>query len=462
MTTIRALRCPGAKMKEQFSEFSPSNEVDFASLWRNAHFVIDTNVLLNLYRYQSKTRDELLNMLEKLSSQMWIPHYVALEFQRKRLTVIAEQNRKFKEVREVANSVRKKLTADFDEMKLAQRHSLIDPTPLVEGFNKLADDFLAKLQETEEQQQSLTGDDPIKSRIESIFEGRVGPKPNSQADIDAAYKDARNRYTKEIPPGYKDVNKGSREFYYDGIIYAEQYGDYLIWKQILDFARAQKIENLVFVTDDAKEDWWWIINSNGPKTLGPRPELVSEAKILGGIKTFKMYKPAKFSEYSNTHFEATISPESITEIKDIARNLLDSKDSIVTSSRKRLLAEEATGRWIERNHKILDKNRNGFPDYITLEEDKVVGYEIRYLEGSLDFRSKAQKLETLARRFVSAGKADRINFVWSCENEHSADKMYEYVFTLPKTRKVGHIIGVVHSNDGGQMEFTPIFEFSEF
>ncbi len=44
-----------------------------------ALFVFDTNVLLNLYRYQSGTRDELLNVLAQLSDRIWIPHHVALE-----------------------------------------------------------------------------------------------------------------------------------------------------------------------------------------------------------------------------------------------------------------------------------------------------------------------------------------------------------------------------------------------
>ena len=53
-------------MKGLFPQFDTGAEIDYGAVWKQALFVFDTNVLLNLYRYQSGTRDELLNVLEKL------------------------------------------------------------------------------------------------------------------------------------------------------------------------------------------------------------------------------------------------------------------------------------------------------------------------------------------------------------------------------------------------------------
>ena len=48
--------------------------------------------------------------------------------------------------------------------------------------------------------------------------------------------------------------------------------------KLLERAKAEK-KPLLFVTDDAKEDWWLI---HEERTIGPRPELLREfAKLLG-------------------------------------------------------------------------------------------------------------------------------------------------------------------------------------
>ncbi|MDG6614114.1 PIN-like domain-containing protein, partial [Staphylococcus aureus] len=65
------------------------------NIWENALFVFDTNTLLNLYRYQEETKNEFLQVLDKISNRIWIPHHVALEFQRNRLIVICEQKELF-------------------------------------------------------------------------------------------------------------------------------------------------------------------------------------------------------------------------------------------------------------------------------------------------------------------------------------------------------------------------------
>ncbi len=49
---------PGDIMKGIFKGYHQPTEEEFSQLWRNALFVFDTNVLLNLYRYQSATRDQ--------------------------------------------------------------------------------------------------------------------------------------------------------------------------------------------------------------------------------------------------------------------------------------------------------------------------------------------------------------------------------------------------------------------
>lgn len=75
-------------MEEKFPGYRKLQEEDFSRLWNECIFVFDTNVLLNLYRYKTSTRDELLRIFDKIKDRIWIPHQVALEYHDERLNVI--------------------------------------------------------------------------------------------------------------------------------------------------------------------------------------------------------------------------------------------------------------------------------------------------------------------------------------------------------------------------------------
>ena len=72
---------------------------ELMALWKNALFVFDTNILMDLYRYQSSAREDLFKVMEDLDNRVWVPYHVGLEFQRNRLSVIAEREKKFSEVK---------------------------------------------------------------------------------------------------------------------------------------------------------------------------------------------------------------------------------------------------------------------------------------------------------------------------------------------------------------------------
>ena len=120
-------------MKNLFPQYEICTPERIALAWKRGLFVFDTNVLLNLYRYQSVTRDELLKTIGQLSPRIWIPYHVALEFQRNRLKVIAEQDRRFSEVRKIVEGTRAHLSGELNKLQLQKRHSLIDPSVLPEG-----------------------------------------------------------------------------------------------------------------------------------------------------------------------------------------------------------------------------------------------------------------------------------------------------------------------------------------
>jgi hypothetical protein len=75
---------------------------------------------------------------------------------------------------------------------------------------------------------------------------------------------AAERCSLSIPPGYKDKGKKG----------LRQYGDVMIWFEIIDEAKARHLP-VVLVIDEQKEDWW---EKAGDRRLGPQPSLVQELR----------------------------------------------------------------------------------------------------------------------------------------------------------------------------------------
>lgn len=371
-------------MKGLFFQYDYARIVDYAEIWNTALFVFDTNVLLNLYRYQERTRDELFDTLDKLSDRVWVPHHVALEFQRNRLAVIAEQNRRFSDISKVIENSRSELTSGINRLQLSKRHALIDPEPLLNGFKELTDRFLVTLDDLRKGQQELTGPDPIKDRLETLFDKKVGPAFLTQEEVDKKQKEAEFRYKNNIPPGYKDDGKdknGPDEFSYNGIVYKRKYGDFLAWSQVLEHAENIGAKTVIFVTDDAKEDWWYQVDMDGPKTVGPRAELVEEAKRVGKIDSFLMYKPEVFLKFASEFLAAKISEETLTEVHDVS----------VENKREALLSNEVTDRaaqilnvvleWVRGKHEDAYENVEDFPDIFGFDRNEMHGYGVKVFSG---------------------------------------------------------------------------------
>lgn len=88
----------------------------------------------------------------------------------------------------------------------------------------------------------------------------------TQAELEELYEKGKGRYEKKIPPGFED-NTSQK------IAKGNQYGDYVIWEEILRFAENHKDAPIVFVTGDTKKDWMNYVHG---EMHGARKELITE------------------------------------------------------------------------------------------------------------------------------------------------------------------------------------------
>jgi hypothetical protein len=400
-------------MKNIFKGYYRLDDDEFKSLWEDALFIFDTNVLLNLYRYQSSTRDALLKVMEQLGGRVWIPYHVGLEFQRNRLKVIAEQHKRFSEVKGIVGKSISGLKNEFDGLQLKKRHSHINPDQLILNIEKVQSDFFEELSKLEEKSISVNSDDEIRDRIDNLFQSFIGNKPENQKAIDDLFSEGENRYKNNIPPGYKDSSKDETnpdEFTYHGITYKRKYGDLIIWKQIISHASELKLKNVIFITDDNKADWWWKVESNGTKTIGVRPELKDEILREAKVENFHVYNTEGFLSYANEQLNAQVTEEAIEEVREMS----DERQEAMQRSRMfRQLAhsaEKAVYEWLSHNYSHLEKNmhRDGGYDFVGYRDEQKYGFEVKLIR---EPRAVMHRLQEMIFRSYYMLKEERFHEV---------------------------------------------------
>lgn len=453
-------------MKGLFPQYDDLAEKNFGIAWKQALFVFDTNVLLNLYRYQAGTRDELLTVLGQLSDRVWIPHHVALEFQRNRLKVISEQGKRFSEVRRTIEKSKGSLFSDLEKLQLHKRHSLINPEPLFSGFEKLVEDFLNELSRLQESQQKLTEPDPLKAKIEELFNGRVGAPPVDQANIDDIYKQAEQRFKLKIPPGYQDADKdkeGPDEHVHGGIIYKRRYGDFLVWQQLLIHAKSSGTKVIIFVTDDGKEDWWRKIDSDGPKTIGPRPELIEEAAVQGQVDSLLMYNPEGFLKYAKEFLEAQVSEETLKEVRDLSKATNLRNVSFQEFRELALRTEQAVMQWLGIRFQSVQENHLGFPGFIAERDGEVFGFEVKSAPSHRVIITRLR--ETIYRAYYELKESgfSELAIVWVVNSAAEVDELHQILCRAVRDEMPDNlrmIIGVYDDVDNPGAGFVPYVDFA--
>lgn len=145
-----------------------------------------------------------------------------------------------------------------------------------------------------------TKDDPVLDEIKNIYKNKVGGN-YTLAEIDKISKEGEERYKNEIPPGYCDRNKDD--------VKKNKFGDLILWKQIMDKSLNDK-KNVIFITDDAKEDWWLKVHG---RTISPRKELYSEF-LSETSQRVLIYRPDAFMKHAKDKFKSRLDDSTINEI----------------------------------------------------------------------------------------------------------------------------------------------------
>ena len=284
-------------MQNIFYEYYGLSQKEFDKLWKDAIVVFDTNVLLSLYRLPLEARNEILAVMKEFQDRLWMPFQVGYEFHELRLD---EANRPIDSLKGLTNKFSKfseEIERDFSRNPYISNFKYVR-----DGLKSLQGRIEKKVKEWVAECPDMLREDTVLSELTTLYEGRVG-EPYDEEKLKELYKEGQLRYEQCVPPGFKDKNKGTGE--------RHKYGDLIIWYEILEKAKESN-SDILFVTDDQKEDWWRIYKGD---IIGPRLELIKEFRMRTNNHLLGFYTTARFLYYAKRKIGVTVKPKTMEEVK---------------------------------------------------------------------------------------------------------------------------------------------------
>lgn len=242
-------------MLEMFKGYIGYSDEEYKKIWKEAIIVVDTNILLNLYRYSETARETILNIFKKVRDRIWIPYQVGKEFFKNKDKVMFETFEEY-------NKLLKNLSANINKAKDEVNHQKDNRLKSKEKINDILDKDIKQIEQLlkkeQDEKKQILSEDKIEKVVLEIFNHNIG-LPFTEDEFPKVREEGIRRKSNDIPPGYKDKDK-------------EENGDYYIFYSIIQKAK-QETKDVIFVTDDEKEDWF---NKYNGENHGGRNELLDE------------------------------------------------------------------------------------------------------------------------------------------------------------------------------------------
>lgn len=248
----------------------PPDAADAEELFATASIVLDSSVVLNLYRMSRGTRDAWLDVLNRVREQLVMPYQVALEVTRNVASVRSSLPDSYDALRKQVDGLRKAPATHFT----GSRHLHAERIAKLKAvLDENLDRALTELAQIRDADEAVVGAerDSVMRALDDLYAGRVLPEPAPATIRRRVERFRDHRAPNEVPPGWKDALSGGKS---TPLLAA---GDYLLWAEILDHARKSH-SRFIVVTDDAKADWWHKEHGN----VAPAPAMVAEAIRVTG------------------------------------------------------------------------------------------------------------------------------------------------------------------------------------
>ena len=266
---------------EKFQEIRSSEHI----------IVLDTTVLLELYRQPANISLDVISALKRILTNIYIPRQVYEEYLKNYHKICGDEKKKYKKVTEELSDSLKKLQTDIaKKVGEYRKHNYTDISKLQNNLNEKIKDTQNIITEFEKSHHAeiqlninFLQNDKVKEFVDLLLnQGSIGQKiPFSKKIL--LLQEGQVRYDNLIPPGFHDSAKNGEA----------KYGDLFVWKDIITIAK-EKNTNIIFVCNDTKEDWW---EKNKDTPIDLRQELNEEFKETNPSLSIHFLTLDKFFSY---------------------------------------------------------------------------------------------------------------------------------------------------------------------
>jgi hypothetical protein len=362
-------------MKKEDIEIFYLQEPKEKKIWKNCIFIFDTSALINFYYYSKNAQENIFNQIfKKLKGRLWVPNHVEYEYLINRETSYKKpidekygklKSEEIKQINEYISKLKGQLKEQLVQVKQKTQkndtHPYIKPDIItsfeskfdefINNFNQFSKEIEEEIKLRVEEIEAIATNDTVLNAFEEYLE--VG-KSYSFSKIMEIVSEGKIRYEFDIPPGYSDSKGQNRK---QGF---QIFGDLIIWKQIIDFAKEKKLPIILITNDITKDDWCYAKkHGNETRIERPREELIKEINEFAKVD-FWMYTPAQFFHNANKFLKTSISNEIIKEVG----SFIDEKESFLgLSIDNNLLNNPITNQTLKPYLQLI------FPDKVLQDHD---------------------------------------------------------------------------------------------
>ena len=320
------------------------------------------------------TQKTMLEILEHLKDRLWIPGHVIYEYKKNRIEVIKEPIGKYygspdffsnNYMQQMEQFIQRIEEQDyyhpyFDKIELANLKKL--KKDVSELMKHIREAVYTEFEKRKTEIQNQVKLDDIFEKVLLLPLGEEFP----YAEKLMIMREGEWRYKQKLPPGYMDFEKKY------GI---QKYGDLIIWKEILNKAKADNC-SVIFVTNDVKEDWYEVYPKK-QSVVCPRHELLLEFSEITG-KDVWLYTLDQFVGKLEIMYKDKTSLPFYTGLEAV-------KQVLVYAKRQKELEEKLKkARWVRvtcgncDHHFVINENDFDFCWEAASEIERGMGPETEY------------------------------------------------------------------------------------
>lgn len=477
-------------MKNKFACFyDVKNDDDMKKIWKDEStlFIFDTNVLLSLYAFKADSRKDFFKVLSKIEKRIWIPFHVCLEFQLNRITVIKNRRNSFGKLKKEITGLKEIISLDekyfstlqsefslkkkhpdvFQKLKKVQSELVIKFKEIESYLKSSISELQIEVEKIDNEKLFINSDDFIRKDIDSYFnDERIGDNLfTDQESIDTFNKIGEERYRNLVPPGYEDAkDKGDDDFLFDKLRYKRKFGDLIIFKQMIEHAKKHTLKNIVFISEDVKEDWRQIEDFDGKKILGARHELKREMYNDANVSNFLIFNIEEFMSNTNKYLEIEIQKDTINNIKESLAKFAENFE---------IERQEKTKSDLQTERKMIEDSLTDTSIWIDgvdgkkISFDKIKDIYMNDCKNEIHKKSKVIDSELYNTCYDKENNElcnDRKNYIYMIKKNKiykSKEKDHDYIYSQPKFDNIiaealfylGQLDSIIHLSTIDEKEY---------